>query len=74
MPLGMGPWGWMYPPPYAPYGTPYGGFWGYGPSKEQEKQALLNWQKYLQEQKRYLDEQLEEINQRVAELEKNEKS
>ena len=65
MPWGMGPWGWAYPPQYAPYGQPYGGYWGYGPSKEQEKQMLLDWQKYLQEQ-------LDQVNTRIADLEKSE--
>lgn len=72
MPWGRGPWGWMYPPQYAPYGQRYGGYWGYGPSKEQEKQMLLDWQKHLEDQKRYLDEQLEELNKRQSELEKAE--
>lgn len=69
MTWGMGPWGGMYPPPYSPYGSPYGqaygGYWGYGPSKEQEKQMLLDSQKYLQEQ-------LDQVNARIAELEKSE--
>ena len=62
----------MYPPPYAPYGHPYGGYWGYGPSPEQEKQMLQGWQKSLEDQKQYLEEQLEQVNARMAELEKPE--
>ena len=68
MPWGMGPWGRMSPPPYAPYGQPYGGYWGYGPSQEQEKQMLQDWQKYLQDQKKYLDDQLEQMDKRLSEL------
>ena len=72
MPWGMGPWGWGYPPRYGPYGQPFGGYGGYAPSREQEKQMLLDWQKYLQEQKKYLDDQLDQVSSRLAELEKSE--
>lgn len=74
MPWGRGLWGWGYPPPYAPYGAGYGGYWGYGPSREEEKQMLQNWRQYLEDQKKYLDEQLERIDQRAAELEAAEES
>jgi hypothetical protein len=66
MPWGMGRWGWMYPPPYAPYGYPYGidgRGWGYGPTKEQEKQMLQDWQKNL-------EDELEQVKTRIGELEK----
>ena len=73
MPWAMGRWGWMYPAPYGPYEQPYGGYWGYGPSPEQEKQMLQGWQKTLQDQKRYLDDQLKQIDERLSKLEKSEK-
>lgn len=68
MPWGMGRWGWVYPPPYGPYGYPYvGGFhgsqWWYGPNREQERRMLEEWGKDI-------EEWLKEVKARIAEIEK----
>lgn len=70
MPWGIGPPGWNYPPPY--YGHPYSGYWGYSPSREEEKQWLLDWRRYLEEQRTYLEHGLEQIDRRVAALDQPE--
>lgn len=68
MQWGMGHWRWTYPP----Y-TPYGWYGVYGPSPDQEKQMLLNWKKWYEDQKDLLDSQLKQVEKRLSELEKPEK-
>ncbi len=71
---GRGPWWCGYPPPNAPSGVGYGGYWGYGPTREEEKLMLENRKRWLEDQKRLMEKELTRIDRSLAELETAEQS